>query len=220
MNKNLKWGCAIVVLAAVGASAASANIISNVKPVLNIPSLDLLPGQIINYKAYVGPGKPVIGIEFKGDYWDDGVGNGKVRTWWASDLQMKITSPSGNVWIVGGWQDKTMGFSDENWNGWNGSSPGPTAANGGTLPTGAFPNNNNSPAEAPVSLLATQFPWKNFPKDKAGIWFFSFANDFYFGGATPSIKWTNVQISLINIPSPGAISVIGLAGLCALRRRR
>jgi hypothetical protein len=218
MNKNLKWGCAIVVLSTISVSATYANIVNSVKPILFIPTLDLAQGQPIKFDVTVGPGKPAIGFLFEGTYFDDGPG---ANTWWASDLQMQIISPSGNVWTVGGWNDTALGASDENWNGWNGSSPGPTAANGGILPTDAFPNDGLDPTGAGVALQSVSFPWKDFPKDKEGVWSIAFATDFTVAGAVlPNMRWTDVTISLLNVPSPGAISMLGLAGLCALRRRR
>ncbi len=237
---------AMVAALAVGA-AASANIIGNSKPLIfdtdgdGVPdaaSLDFarsdfdqngdgFPDTTLTFIAPMGAGKPVIGFWFMGDYFDDGPGR---FTWWASDLQMTITAPLGRQWTVGGYGDIALGPSDENWNGWNGSSPGPTFANGGFLPISRFPNDGQvPPPDLPgVFLSSVHFPdgpandWKQFPQQKEGIWTVEFALD-WFGGTQDSIRpmeWKNVSITLHNIPAPGPLALLGLAGVLFKRRRR
>ncbi len=239
-----KHALAMVAALAVGASA-SANDPVNSKPLifdtdgdgkpdtefLNFTRNDFdfdndgLPDTILTYFAPMPAGKDVIGFSFHGEYWDDGPGD---FTWWASDLQMRIVPPAGEQrgWTVGGYDDVFLGASDENWNGWNGSSPGATFANGGVLPFSAFPNDGQNfdrfGDQIGVELWAQHFPWKEDPQEKEGPWRVDFALD-WSGGTQDGIRpmeWRDVSIILHNIPAPGSVGVMVLAGLVAPRRRR
>ncbi len=174
------------------AASASANDFVETKSIA-IGDFDLEGGQSITFDidtAALGGG-PVVGFQFSGIYEDaDGAGGS-----WASDLQLTVTTSSGTMFVVGGFD---AGF-DENW----------------TWPNAGFsdaPNDGVPNAE----LASEHFPYKDAPEDK-GLWSFTFTNDFSTGNP---INWNNVQIDLYNIPAPGAAALLGVAGLAGLRRRR
>ena len=206
---------AIVALAIT--AAASANDFNEKKKILDISLFQMLLGNEQEFFVPLDEGKPVVGFNFEGDYWDDGPGG---PTWWASDLTMTIISPTGRAWTVGGWDN--VAFRDENWNGWPGS-------NGGMLPpaqpTGIFPNDDQNfdanGNKIPVLLHADHFPWKDDPQPKEGIWTFRLKTDFAAVDPGPrDAFWTGISIAVYNVPTPGALGLLGVAGLLTKRRRR
>ncbi|MEE9128472.1 MAG: hypothetical protein V3T84_00505, partial [Phycisphaerales bacterium] len=58
-------------------------------------------------------------------------------------------------------------------------------------------------------------PWHDNPIPKGGDWNFMFAET-WDGG----VEYNNLTITLLKIPSPGALALIGVAGLVSPRRRR
>ncbi len=214
MVKHLITAAAALVITA----AASANDFNEKKKILEIPLFVMLVGNDQTFMINLDKGKPVVGFNFEGDYWDDGIGD---PTWWASDLTMTITSPTGRSWTVGGWDN--LAVRDENWNGWMGSGPPGTPPPG--QPDGAFPNDgqnfDDDGNKIPVFLRAEHFPWKENPEPKEGIWTIRVATD--FAAAMPGPRdafWVGIHISVYNIPAPGALPLLGVAGLLTTRRRR
>ncbi len=203
-------------------AAASANIFNEKKIILHIDQFNMVVennGGLVTFSIILPPGKPVVGFNFEGDWFDDGAG---IPTWWASDLTMTITSPTGRKWLVGGWDN--VNFRNENWNGWAGSSGGVPPPN---QPTGVFPNDGQQfdpldpLLQIPVFLHSDHFPWKDEPQPKEGKWLITLASD--FAAAMPGVRkayWSNIDIALYNIPAPGALALLGVAGLLTTRRRR
>lgn len=214
MVKHLITAAAALAITAV----AGANDFNEKKKVLDIPFFDMLPGNLQTFEFFLDEGKPVVGFNFEGDYWDDGAGE---PTWWASDLAMTITSPTGRTWTVGGWDN--LEVRDENWDGWLGSgSPGTPPPD---QPTGIFPNDgqnfDKNGFKIPVFLHADHFPWKGDPQPKEGLWRITLSTDFAAVDPGPrEAFWTDISISLYNVPAPGALALIGVAGLLTRRRRR
>ncbi len=208
---------AAAALAITAAASASANDFNEKKKILDIPLFDMLLGNMQTFQISLDDGKPVVGFNFEGDYWDDGPGG---PTWWASDLAMTITSPAGRAWTVGGWDN--VATRNENWMGWPGSSGGmlPPAQ-----PTAIFPNDGQNfdanGLQIPVFLHADHFPWKEDPQPKEGIWTITLWTDFAAvePGPRPAF-WTDISIAVYNVPSPGALALLGVAGLLTKRRRR
>lgn len=213
MVKHLITAAAALAITA----SASANIFNEKKKILQIPLFTMLLGHEQTFEIFLDKGKPVVGFNFEGDYWDDGPGG---PTWWASDLTMTIISPAGRSWTVGGWDN--LNERDENWMGWEGSAgdfPPPVQ------PAGVFPNDgqnfDDNGNKIPVFLHADHFPWKEDPQPKEGIWTITVKTDFLAVDPGPrDAFWVDIQISLYNIPAPGALSLLGVAGLLTKRRRR
>lgn len=189
------------------------------KPLLLLPELELVFGQPITFTAVMEPGKPAGGFRFNGVYWDDFAGG---DTWWASDLRMTITTPGGQEWTAGGWDSP----NDENWNGWPGSGAGGQGFGDGLFegpnpvskPPNDGPNFDDDGNQTGKKLSAMHWPWKDDPKEKEGVWTITFEGD--FSGADGPMLWTDVEVWLLNVPAPGALALLGLAGLAGTRRRR
>jgi hypothetical protein len=150
--------------------------------------------QSITFNVQLAPNPDVvIGFSFAGIW--EGAGGA-----WASDTQLTIVAPNGMTVMRGGypapadpaqWWDFQGGFS---------APPGVYSHGQG----GEGPNADGMPDWA-------------FPKiEKGGMWSFTFLNT--YGTAT----WKGVVIVLHKqpVPAPGALALLGVAGLAASGRRR
>lgn len=59
--------------------------------------------------------------------------------------------------------------------------------------------------------------WVNTPMLKDVLISFTLTNDFSFNEPT---TWNNIQITLVKVPGPGAVALLGVAGLIGRSRRR
>jgi len=111
---------------------------------------------------------------------------------WASDTRLDIFPPDGQT-----------GFSVGGFGGDQGEAEwdfqGPDSADPGTYTSQHFPD-----------------AWAD-GITKGGEWEFLFTNTF---GTTTGHEWTNVTITLHKVPAPGALALLGMAGVIGCRRRR
>lgn len=132
----------------------------------------------------------IVGISFSGTV--AGIsGTGS----WASDLMMVVTDPMQGQVSVGG-------FSGVQ-NNWDFQGSG---------------SSNDGFYESGPHLF-----WADSPigKDGAGSWKFTFTNDWDSTFAA-TMSWTDVTITFhkLMVPAPGALALLGLAGLAGGSRRR
>ena len=170
---------------------ACADVYTNEKTLIEGLSFQFLKqGDSVTYNIDLPAGKPVVGFRFEGDYTDDGPG---APTFWASDLQLKITSPNGRMWTVGGF------FSprDEDW-----AFQGP-----GSDGDGHYGDDGED-----IFL-----PWLDDPL-ASGVFNVAFSNDWQ---SDPNENLYDVQVRFYQAtPAPGALALLGLAGLVGRGRRR
>jgi len=136
-------------------------------------------------------GNDIIGFSFSGSV--TGISG---TSSWASDLQLIITDPNGGTFTVGGFTNSINADIDWDFDG------------SGSTNDGAYES-------------GPHYAWLNNPISKNGVgdWTFSFAND-WNSTLAATMSWTDMQIFLHKIPTPGAAALFGLAGLAGLRRRR
>lgn len=137
-------------------------------------------------------GNPVVGFSFSG------VVSGISGTaTWASDTLLTIGAPEGDSVVIGGF----LAENDLDWD-FQGS---------GSTDDGAY-------ASGPHLEDADGLPLFGGGTGKGGTWSFTFTQT--FGVTDQSVAWDEVSIVLHKIPAPGALALIGLAGLGGGRRRR
>ena len=112
---------------------------------------------------------------------------------WASDAQVTLMSPTGASYTVGGFDN--IGAADAEW-----SFQGPES----DLP-GHYGDED------------IFMPWANDPEPK-GVWTFTLTND-WAADLRPN-EYNNIVLRIIKAPAPGALALLGLAGLRSNRRRR
>ena len=146
--------------------------------------------KVFNFDLVLGDNnQPVVGFRIDFDYV-----NILNDSSWASDLEMKLTTPGGQVTVYG---QKSF----------NGGDPfGPQDF------VWDFDGLDSQPSGPYTS---THLLWHDNPIPKGGDWNFMFAET-WDGG----VEYNNLTITLLKIPSPGALALIGVAGLVAPRRRR
>lgn len=138
----------------------------------------------------VGNNQPVVGFQFDMDFV-----NVFHDSSWASDLEFKITTPDGGTFIVG----------QEEFNGGD--------------PFG--PQDDIWDFDGPKSDPTGHYTSDHFPSawtggiEKGGRWTFMLA-DTWDGG----VEYNNMSVTLLKIPSPAPLALIGLWGLATRRRRR
>jgi hypothetical protein len=109
---------------------------------------------------------------------------------WASDAKAVVTSPTGA-------SDERGGF-DTVVNPWSFDGSG-------------------SDGPGHYGDTDVQFPWKDAPEPK-GVWTLTFSND--WGGDPNPNEYNNLTITFLKLPAPGALALLGVAGLVGTRRRR
>ena len=148
------------------------------------------PSKVFNFDLVLDEnGQPVIGFRIDFDYV-----NIFVDSSWASDLEMKLTTPNGQTLVYGQKEfngGDPFGPQDDIWD-FDGADSGRSGP-----------------------YTSTHFPWHDNPIAKGGDWNFMFAET-WDGG----VEYNNLTITLLKIPSPGALALSGVAGLVAPRRRR
>jgi hypothetical protein len=110
---------------------------------------------------------------------------------WASDTLLVITTPGGETWTVGG----LSAPNDEDWDFQGGGSTDP----------GFYSH-------------ITEM-WGLGEIDPVGTWTLTFTNDWNSSSAS-AITWDDPIFTLIEVPAPGALALLGIAGLAGTRRRR
>jgi hypothetical protein len=110
---------------------------------------------------------------------------------WASDTLLVITTPGGDTWTVGGLTSP----NDEDW------------------------DFQGSGSDDPGFYEHLEGAWGLGEVDPVGTWTLTFTNDWDSTSATGLI-WDDPIFTLIEVPGPGALALLGIAGLAGTRRRR
>ena len=146
-----------------------------------------LPADEVYNFDFTLTGADVLGFVINFDY----VNNANDSSW-GSDLELQITTPSLNTYIIGQ-------------SSFNGGDPfGPQTDiwdfdGVGSQPSGHYTSDN---------FFAIKEP-------QEGIWNFMFTET--WDGDT---AYNNLTIEMIKVPAPGALALLGVAGLAGCRRRR
>lgn len=136
---------------------------------------------------------PVIGFSFAGVI--EGISGNAT---WASDTRLEITAPDGTTISRGGYPAPGGG------NDWD--FQGDQSTNDGLYAHGLGGDawSGNGEPDFAFDKVA-----------RGGVWTFTFTQDF------GSVTWKGVTIVLHKqVPAPGALALLGLAGLCTRGRRR
>lgn len=140
-------------------------------------------------------GTGIVGFSFSGDYSEVVDGS------WASDTRLRIYLNDTEVAHIGGFTDAG---ADWDFQGSTSNPPG-FYAHG---VNGSPPNGDGMPDFSIKDLATGDDEWR-----------FVFTNG-YHSSFTGDLTWTNGEIVLHQIPAPGALALLGVAGLVSRRRRR
>ena len=145
---------------------------------------------IVNVDLDTGEDLLVAGFEFRYDY-AEFVSDAS----WASDSQVMVLGPAGDMFIVGGLTN--LPFADEEW-----SFQGPSS------------DGNGHYADSGADIF---LPWVDDPLP-LGLFSVAFTNDWQ---SDPNENLYDVQVRFYEAtPAPGALALLGLAGLVGRGRRR
>ncbi|HRP62960.1 MAG TPA: PEP-CTERM sorting domain-containing protein [Phycisphaerales bacterium] len=154
----------------------------------------LVGGQSITFEVWVDPNpNVVIGFSFAGVI--SGISGNAI---WASDTRLDIVAPNGATYDIGGFGA--------------GGSPNPWDFQGSqSTNDGLYSHGHGSPyGDGQPAFVFDKIP-------KGGLWSFTFTQTF---GTTP-VLWKGVTIVLHKqVPAPGALALLGLAGFIGTSRRR
>jgi hypothetical protein len=137
-------------------------------------------------------GLPVGGFSFAGNFTDLGDSGT-----WASDTRLDIVAPDGSSYSIGGFG---AGAGDNDWD-----FQGAGSSDNGSYFHGIGGELNGGDGKPDFGLGSIP---------RSGEWTFTLTQT--FGSAT----WKGVAITLHKVPAPGALALLGLAGLAGARRRR
>jgi hypothetical protein len=185
-------------LAALAAAGISGSALADV--VIDIPDFSFFADdEVYVYEIELDPGLAVNGFSFIGTV--TGISDNGT---WASDTMLGILGPSGSFTDIGG-------FVTSPENDWDFQGSGSNLD--GTYESGPhFEALNLDPVEPVFDSNG------DGTTNLGGLWTFTFTQTFFSSSAT-EIAWTDVQITLLQIPGPGALALLGVAGLIGRRRR-
>lgn len=178
------------VLLAAAVLAAAAGA-ANADVTFNLGNTNLAGGQFISGTA--GLTGTLTGMTISFDFQPDAAA--QTAGSWASDAILYVEGPDTNSGEWGGFNLSFGGFDE-----------------------GVFSFDGS--ISAPPGIYAdTQAVSNATPPSGAGTWFIAFANGW---GSSPAVQYNNISVTLhgVNVPTPGAMALLGLGGLVATRRRR
>ncbi|MBX3373598.1 MAG: PEP-CTERM sorting domain-containing protein [Phycisphaeraceae bacterium] len=136
-----------------------------------------------------------VGFSFSGIYSESSAGS------WASDTRLEIFRNGNLHHMIGGFSNPGAPWDFQ---GGGSDLPGAYAHGVG----GSAPNGNNQP------------DWSLKGAGTTGdVWEFRFSNGWNSASAG-TLTWTEAMLTIHKVPAPGALALIGLAGLAGGRRRR
>lgn len=175
----------------VAAVLAAAAGAANADVTLNLGNANLTGGTFVS--GSTGLTGTLTGITISYDFQPDAAA--QTAGSWASDAILFVQGPDLNTGEWGGYNLSFGGFDEGVF-----SFDGPISATPGIY------------GDSQTVSNAT-------PPSGAGTWFVAFANGW---GSSPAVQYNNISVTLhgVNVPTPGAMALLGLGGLVATRRRR
>ncbi len=155
-------------------------------------AITLASGESVTVTANISSNVGFAGFTFAGVFVDETGGT------WASDTRLDVVAPDGQTYSIGGFGTDS---ADNDWDFQGGQSSDDGAYFHGIGGDGWDGDGNFDTVFSP-------------PVTMAGEWSFTLTQQ--FGAAT----WKGVNITLHAIPAPGALALLGLAGLAGAGRRR
>ncbi len=140
-------------------------------------------------------GTSIVGFSFLGVYSEAIAGS------WASDTRLRIYLNGDEIAHIGGF---TGAGSPWDFQGSLSNAPGAYAHG----INGSSPNGDGNPDWSLKALATGDDEWR-----------FVFTNG-YHSSFTGDLTWSDAQIIIHHVPAPGALALLGLAGLAGVRRRR
>lgn len=174
----------------VAAVLAAAAGAANADVTLNLGNANLVGGTYVG--GAVGLTGTLTGITISFDFQPDAAAQSAGS--WAADTILFVQGPDLNTAEWGGYNLSFGGFDEGDW---------------AVIP----------PTTAPGIYAETDTVSNATPPSGAGSWFVAFANGW---GSSPAVQYNNISVTLhgVNVPTPGAMALLGLGGLVATRRRR
>lgn len=194
MRTNTTTAAGLLVLAAAATAAAGdLGYDPALDEKLDIPTFGLADDESVTFSFDLPEnGNPVVGFSFSGTV--SGISG---TSTWASDTVLRIDAPGGGNVTAGGFNFP----NDLDWD-FDGS---------GSTDDGTY-------ASGPHLVDRLGDPLFGGGTPKGGTWSFTFTQS--FGVADQTVSWEGVSIVLHKIPTPGALALLGLAGLAGRGRRR